>query len=179
MTTEQDNILIAYYSRDGNNFVGGEVVDLSVGNTEVIAQMIAGATGGELFEIKTVEPYPADYHETTEVTKNHKRENLRPELSSHVENIDDYDIIFLGFPNWWGTMPMPVFTFLEEYNFTGKTIIPFCTHEGSGMGRSQRDIAKLCPETNILNALSVHGAFVHTAKSDVEKWIIGNLKEMK
>ncbi|HEX7514004.1 MAG TPA: flavodoxin, partial [archaeon] len=91
--------------------------------------------------------------------------------TAHVENMDAYDVIFLGYPNWYGTMPMPVFTFLEEYDFAGKTIIPFCTHEGSGMGSSEQDIARICPQARLLEGLAVHGAYAGSAQSDVENWL--------
>jgi len=131
--------LIAYFSRKGANYVNGSMVNLSVGNTEVAAKMAQEVVGGDLFEIKTVKIYPADYTETTNVAQVEKSQSARPELTAHVENMDEYDTIILGYPNWWGTMPMAVFTFLEEYDFTGKTILPYCTHEGSGLGASERD----------------------------------------
>jgi len=162
--------LIAYFSREGNNYVSGSVVNLSIGNTEVIAKMIQGNTGCDMFYIKSVNVYPSDYTETTNVAQEEIRKNVRPELSSHVEDMDSYDVIFLGYPNWWGTMPMPVFTFLEEYDFSGKTIVPFCTHEGSGLGHSEKDIAKLCPNSKLLNGLSIKGGSVHGAEKEVSRW---------
>ena len=120
-------ILIAYYSRKGNNYVAGRIVNLSVGNTEVLAQKIQSLTKGDLFQIDTVKKYPDDYTEATHVAKQELRENARSELVDFVSNMDDYDVVYLGYPNWWGTFPMGVFTFLESYNFSEKTIIPFCT----------------------------------------------------
>ena len=125
-------------------------MNLSVGNTEVAAKMIWEITGGDLFRIETVNAYPEDYTETTEVAKQELRANARPELTGHLEIIASYDVIFLGYPNWWGTMPMPVFTFLEEHDFSRKTIVPFCIHEGSGLGHSEKDVAKLCPKVTLL-----------------------------
>ncbi|HEX3010705.1 MAG TPA: flavodoxin, partial [Syntrophomonadaceae bacterium] len=145
--------LIAYFSRKGNNYVSGQIVNLPVGNTEIASNMIQEITGGDLFHIEAVNAYPEDYTETTEAAKQELQTNARPELTGHVGNMDSYDVIFLGYPNWWGTMPMPVFTFLEEYDFSGKTIIPFCTHEGSGLGHSEKDIAKLCPKAKLLKGL--------------------------
>lgn len=167
----EEKCLIAYYSRAGNNYVNGKIVNLPVGNTKVIADLIREITGGDVFRIDTVKPYPKDYAATTNVAKKELNENTRPELSSHVENMDSYNVIFLGYPNWWGTMPMPVFTFLEEYDFSGKTIVPFCTHEGSGMGRSESDIAKLCPEATLLKGLAIHGSRISSARKDVEGWL--------
>jgi flavodoxin len=163
--------LIAYYSRAGNNYVNGDIVDLPVGNTEVAANMIQKLTGSDVFRIDTVEPYPEGYHETTELAKEELRGNARPEISGHVDNMVDYDVIYLGYPNWWGTMPMAVFTFLEAYDFSGKTIIPFCTHEGSGMGRSESDIRKLCPAARVLKGLPTRGGIVQGAEQDIAKWL--------
>lgn len=163
--------LVAYYSRKGNNYVSGKIVNLPVGNTKVVGDMIREMTGGDVFQIDTVKPYPKDYTATTNVAQKELNENVRPELTSHVENMELYDVIFLGYPNWWGTMPMAVCTFLDECDFSGKTIVPFCTHEGSGMGRSESDIAKLCPEATLLKGLAVHGSHVSTAKKDVTDWL--------
>jgi flavodoxin len=168
---KDEKCLIAYYSRAGNNYVSGKIVNLPIGNTKVVADMIREITRGDVFRIDTVKPYPKDYSATTNVAKKELNENARPELSGHVENMDSYNVIFLGYPNWWGTMPMPVFTFLEEYDLSGKTIVPFCTQEGSGMGRSEKDIAKLCPETTLLKGLAIHGSRISSAKKDVEGWL--------
>ena len=163
--------LIAYFSRAGNNYVGGKIMNLPVGNTEVAAKMIQKLTGSDIFRIDTIKAYPADYTETTDVAKQELRQNARPELSGHVDNMADYSVIYLGYPNWWGTMPMAVFTFLEEYDFSGKTIIPFCTHEGSGMGRSESDIKKLCPDAKVLKGLPIIGGSVQEAENDIADWL--------
>jgi flavodoxin len=164
-------ILVAYFSRKGLNYINGNIVDLPIGNTEVVANMIQKITGGDLFHIESVIPYPKDYTETTEVAKTELRTKARPELTNHIGNIDEYGMIFLGYPNWWGTMPMPVFSFLEMYNFSGKTIAPFCTHEGSGLGRSEQDIAKECPDATVLNGIAIHGAFVDAANIKITEWL--------
>ncbi|MEZ0537933.1 flavodoxin [Caldicellulosiruptoraceae bacterium PP1] len=163
--------LIAYFSRKGNNYVSGRIVDLPVGNTEVVAKLIQEISGGDLFQIEAIKPYPDDYNEATKVAQNELRANDRPKLVKYVEKMDQYDVIFLGYPNWWGTMPMPVFTFLEEHDFSGKTIIPFCTHEGSGLGRSEKDIAKICPNANILSGLAIYGSQVNSAKKEIINWL--------
>ena len=168
---KEEKCLIAYFSRAGNNYVSGKIVNLPVGNTKVVADMIREITGGDVFSIDTVQSYPRDYTATTNVAKKELNENARPELSSHVENMDSYNVIFLGYPNWWGTMPMPVFTFLEEYDFSEKTIVPFCTHGGGGMGCSENDIAKLCPEATLLKGIAIQGSRVSAAKKDVESWL--------
>ncbi len=167
----KSKILIVYYSRKGQNYVGSRIVNLPVGNTEVAAKMAQEITGGDIFEICTVKSYPVDYTETTEVATVEKRTNARPELSSYVVNMDQYDTIILGYPNWWGTFPMAVFTFLEEYDFTGKTILPFCTHEGSGLGGSERDIRKLCPDAKVLPGLDIRGGSVKSAGDAIKSWL--------
>ena len=168
---KEKKYLIAYFSRADNNYVNGQIVNLKVGNTKIVAEIIQEIIGGDLVHIDTVTPYPKDYSATTNVAKKELNENARPKLTSHVENMDSYDTVFLGYPNWWGTVPMAVFTFLEEYDFSGKTIIPFCTHEGSGMGHSESDIAKNCPDAKILNGLSIYGSKVSSSKKDIEKWL--------
>lgn len=168
-------VLIAYFSREGNNYVRGNIVNLPVGNTEVAAKMIQKITESDLFRIEAVKHYPEDYRECTEVAKRELRENARPELTDHVDGMETYDVIFLGYPNWWGTFPMPVFTFLESYDFSGKTIIPFCTHEGSGMGQSESDIKKLCPGARVKNGLPIRGGSVKGAEKEISKWVENNL----
>lgn len=163
--------LIAYYSRRGQNYSNGRIVDLQVGNTEVVARMIAAATGGDLFEIDTVKSYPVDYTETTEVATQELRADARPELRHLLESIDEYDTIYLGYPNWWATFPMAVATFLESYDFEGKTILPFCTHEGSGMGRSEAHIARLATGATVANGLALRGSGVAGAEREVNNWI--------
>ena len=163
--------LIAYFSRKGNNYVGGSIVNLPIGNTEVIANKIRELTGSDMFRIETVKTYPEDYTETTNVAREEQRQNGRPELTDRVDNMDSYDVIYLGYPNWYGTMPMAVFTFLESYDFYGKTIVPYCTHEGSGMGSSERDIKKLCPSAKVLPGLAIRGGSVARADKDLSNWL--------
>ncbi|HPF07656.1 MAG TPA: flavodoxin, partial [Spirochaetota bacterium] len=115
--------------------------------------------------------YPKGYTETTNVAKDELRADARPELTGRVTNMDDYDVIFLGYPNWWGTMPMPVFTFLESYDFSWKTIIPFCTHEGSGLGRSEQDIRKACSKAKVLSGVAIRGGSSASSQSLVSEWI--------
>ena len=163
--------LIAYFSRKGNNYLGGSIVNLPIGNTEVVAKKIQALTGSELFQIRTVKAYPEDYTETTNVAQDELSGNARPELTEMVAHMDSYDVIYVGYPNWWGTMPMAVFTFLDSYDFSGKTIIPYCTHEGSGMGSSERDIRKLCPTAKVLSGLAIKGGTVGRADKDLASWL--------
>lgn len=171
MNVNNSKCLIAYFSRSGNNYVNGTIVDLPVGNTEVVAKMIQEITRGDLFYIEAVHAYPKDYTETTEVAKEELCTSARPKLTNHLENMSSYDVIFLGYPNWWGTMPMPVFTFLDEYDYSGKTIVPFCTHEGSGLGRSVSDIRKMCPKSTVREGLAIRGGEVKNAKNEVSGWL--------
>lgn len=162
--TEEDmdssgSVLIAYFSKTGN--------------TETIANMIAEQTDGDLFKVETVTPYPDDYNETVDIAREEQDEDARPELSTHVEDMNQYDVIYLGYPNWWGTMPQAMFTFLEEYDFSGKTIIPFCTHGGSALGRSEDDIAELAPDAALLEGLAVSDSSVDSAQGTVEEWLNG------
>jgi flavodoxin len=163
--------LIAYFSRTGKNYVSGKIVSIPIGNTEVVAKKIQKLTGSDMFQIKTVNPYPDDYTDATHVAQEEKRKNTRPELTKKIEDMDSYKVIYLGYPNWWGTMPMAVFTFLESYDFSGKTIVPYCTNEGSGMGSSVRDIKKLYPNAKVLSGLAIQGGSVDKADKDILGWL--------
>lgn len=166
--------LIAYFSHTGENYFGGQIRNISKGNTAVVAEFAQKATGGDLFEIKTVKEYPVNYKECTEVAAAEGRANERPELKGTIPSISDYDTIILGYPCWWGTMPQAVFTFLESADFAGKKILPFCTHEGSGMGRSEADIKKLCPTATVAKGLAINGSSCNGAESSVKKWLSAN-----
>lgn len=170
-TKAESKVLIAYYSRRGNNYRNGEIVNLKVGNTEVVAGKIRELTGGDTFYIETVKSYPTDYHETTQVAKRELNENARPAIKGKVTNMQEYDVIYLGYPNWWGTMPMAVMTFLESYDFSGKVIIPFCTHEGSGLGSSVQDIKKACPKAIVKQGLAIRGGNVNNSDKQITEWV--------
>ena len=154
------NILIAYFSWGGN--------------TRGIAEEIARQTGAELFEILMTEPYSDDYNTVLDEAQRDQKAQARPELSTHVENMSDYDIILLGYPNWWASIPMPVASFLEEYDFSGKTIIPFCSHGGGRFGQSLTAIAKLTPDAEMGEALSVHYSGGSSLPSDITDWLTEN-----
>ena len=163
-------VLIAYYSRRGENWVNGSIRSLKLGNTEVVASKIKDLLPeADLFHIDTVRKYSEDYMTCIEEAKQELRDHARPEMKEKLESIDEYDTIILGYPNWWGTMPMVCYTFLESYDFTGKTIIPFCTNEGSGMGSSERFIKKLCPTATVLNGTPIHGAEAASADREAKK----------
>ncbi|MFL0195655.1 flavodoxin [Clostridium sp. WILCCON 0269] len=141
------------------------------GNTEVIANTIKENVGGELFKIETIESYPTNYNGVVDKARQEQNAHYRPELAAKVTDMDSYDIIYIGYPNWCSTIPMAVFTFLESYDFSGKTIIPFCTHGGGGMGRSASDIKKLCPNSNVLEGVAISGSSVNKAGKDVSAWL--------
>lgn len=163
--------LIAYFSRRQENYVNGIIKDLKVGNTEIAAGIIQKLTGAEIFKMEPVQAYSKDYNECIAQAQADQRRNARPELKSYPESMDAYDTIYLGFPNYWSTMPMAVFTFLEHFDFTGKTIRPFCTHEGSGMGSSEKDIRKLCPGAKVEKGLAIRGGNVENAEPAIKKWL--------
>ena len=137
--------LVAFYSRADENYFGGSMKYIEVGNTEKAAKMIAELTGADLFKIEQKVPYSADYRECVDQARKDKQENARPELVSLPKNFEQYDEIYLGYPNYCGTMPMAVYTFLESLNFDGKKIHPFCTHEGSGLSGTESDIKNCAP----------------------------------
>lgn len=163
--------LIVYYSRKGENYWNGSIKNLKKGNTETVAEMIADITGGDLFEVDTVKTYAEDYYKCIDEAKAELREGARPELKGYLDSIDEYDTIFVGYPNWWGTMPMAMFTFLEHYDWNGKRILLFCTNEGSGMGGSERDLKKICKGANVERGLSIHGAEAASSRKKVEDWV--------
>ena len=164
------NILIVYYSRKGENYWSGGVKRIDKGNTERVAEFIQKAVGGDLFEIDTVRPYSENYMTCTEEAKAELRAKARPEIKAYPDNMDMYDIIFVGYPNWWGTMPMCMFTLLEKYDLTGRTIIPFCTNEGSGMGSSERDLKNLCKGAIVKDGLAIRGSESAQSESKVAAW---------
>lgn len=163
-------ILTVYYSRKGENYVNGSIKHLEKGNTERVAEFIQKAVGGDLFEVETVREYSDSYMTCIEEAKEELRTKARPEIKAYPENFESYDTIFVGYPNWWGTMPMCMFTLLEKCDLTGKTIIPFCTNEGSGMGTSERDLKNVCKGATVKSGLSIHGAESANAEGKVAAW---------
>lgn len=163
--------LVVFYSRADENYVNGMIKKLEVGNTEVAAGIIEKLTDAKMFKIEQMQPYSKDYNECIAQAQADQKRDARPELKSYPETLEDYDTIYLGFPNYWGTMPMAVFTFLEHFDFSGKRIRPFCTHEGSRLGNSIKDIQRLCPDAKIEKGLAIHGGSVERSERDIEKWI--------
>lgn len=160
---EISNILVAYFSHTGN--------------TEVIAGMIAEQTGGDLFHVETTTVYPEEYNDLIAQARQEQDDDARPELASSVADMDAYDTVFIGYPNWWGTMPMTMFTFLENYDFSGKTVVPFCTHEGSALGSSESDIAELIPDAELLDGLAVRGQTALNRQDEAREAVADWLRE--
>ena len=161
-TSLAEGMLVTYFSHAGENYNVGVIEE---GNTAKLAKVIAEQTGAVLFEIVPVVDYPHSYDECLEVATAEQREGARPEYVGDVENWDQYDTVFIGYPIWWGEIPNIVYTFMENHDFAGKTVIPFNTHEGSGQSHSQRDIEKTLPDANVLQGLAVRGA---TAQNDAD-----------
>ena len=162
--------LIIYYSRKGENYVNGKIVDLKKGNTEVCAEFIKKAVGGDLFEIETVDEYSKDYYKCTEEAKRELHENARPELKKYLEDISSYENVFVCGPCWWGTYPVAVFTQLEKLDFTGKKVMALMTHEGSGLGSSERDLRKICKGASFGTGIAIHGADAAGAEKAITDW---------
>lgn len=165
------NKLIAFYSKADENYVNGLIKTLDIGNTEIAAGIIKELTSADLFKIEQMKPYSKDYNECIAEAQADQRRDARPEVKRWLKSLDEYDVIYLGYPNYWSTMPMAVFTFLEHYDFSEKIIKPFCTHEGSGLGSSVNDIKKLCPGARVENGLAIRGGSVKETRADIEKWI--------
>ena len=166
--------LIAYFSRADENYFSGSMRYIEVGNTEIVVQKIKELIEADDFKIQMKNPYSSVYMTCINEAKDDLRNNARPELVSIPESIDEYDTVILAYPNYWGTIPMPVFTFLEAFDFSGKTILPLCTNEGSGMGSSERDIAKVCSGADIKKGLPIIGSNAENSKESVKNWLSEN-----
>ena len=164
-------MLVAYFSLAGEQYDVGVIEE---GNTSIVAHMIAEQTGADLFEIKAANSYPTTHSELLDVSRQEMAENARPEIASSVENMEDYDTIFVGYPNWWSDMPMIVYNFLESYNLSGKTIVPFCTHGGSGLSDTESAIASITSGT-MGDGLAILGSTAQNdrdaARNQVSQWL--------
>lgn len=163
--------IIVYFSRAGENYVGGSIQRLGTGNTEIAVRLLQKETGSDLFRLEPQTPYSDLYRECVVQAREEMQRNARPALAAYPQNMDQYDTVYLAYPNYCGTMPMPVFTFLERYDFSGKTICPLCTHEGSGMGHSEDDIRRLCPGATVKTGLAVRGAQAAQAGPAIRAWL--------
>lgn len=168
-------ILIAYFSRTGYNYPNQW---LDIGNTARVAGYIADLTGGDLFEIIPVVPYPDDYQETVAIAREEHDNDVRPAIRDKIENLDDYDTVFIGNPIWHGAAPMIIRTFYESYDLAGKVLVPFSTHAGSGLGDCERLARSYYPDNTVLSGLAVRGTDSPDARDDVEAWLerIGIIK---
>jgi flavodoxin len=164
------NNLILYYSRKGENYVNGEIQNLSKGNTEIVAEFIQDTVGGDLFEVDTVERYADDYYACIDEAKKELNDNARPALQEYLDSIDKYDNIFVCGPCWWGTFPMAIFSQLERLDFTGKKVMAVMTHEGSGLGSCEQDLKKICTGASFGKGLAVHGADAAKSEGMVAAW---------
>ena len=166
--------LIAFFSRADENYFSGAMRYVKVGNTEIVADIMKELIPADTFKIEMKEPYSPVYMTCIEEAKQHLRANARPELVSVPESIDGYDTVILAYPNYWGTMPMAVFTFLERFDFSGKTILPLCTNEGSGMGSSERTIQQCAPGADVKKGLPVTGSAAADSGASVKRWLAAN-----
>ena len=166
--------LIAFFSRADENYFGGAMRYVKVGNTEIVCDIMKDMIQADSFKIEMKNPYSPVYMTCIDQARKDLREKVRPELVSIPESIDDYDTVVLAYPNYWGTVPMAVVTFLEHFDFTGKTILPLCTNEGSGMGGSERDIRKYAPGAQIKKGLSITGSEAANSGSSLRRWLCVN-----
>ena len=185
--TAAPRILVAYLSRAGENYNVGVVREGSAsaayagyiekGNTAMMAAVIAEISGGDLFEIQTVTPYPEDYASMLQVAQEEIDTDARPELAAKVENMADYDVVFIGYPIWHGRMPQAILSFIEGYDLSGKTVIPFNTHEGSGQSGTQQVLEQALPDSTVLQGLTVRGKMAQEdpegMRAQIEPWLEG------
>ena len=166
--------LIAFFSRADENYFGGSMRYVKVGNTEIVCGILKELIDADVFRIEMKTPYSPVYMTCIEEAKKDLRAKARPELTCLPESIDGYDTVVLAYPNYWGTMPMAVYTFLEAFDFTGKTILPLCTNEGSGMGASEREIRKVCPGAAVRPGLPITGSSAADSAQSVKRWLSAN-----
>ena len=166
--------LISFFSRADENYFGGAMRYVKVGNTEIVAGLMKDMIEADVFKIEMKNPYSPVYMTCIEEAKKDLREKARPELVRWPDSIDGYDTVILAYPNYWGTIPMAVATFLERYDFTGKTILPLCTNEGSGMGGSERTIRQCAPGADVKKGLPVNGSSAASSGESVKRWLKAN-----
>ena len=165
---ESRKTLVVFFSRTGENYAVGYI---KKGNTHIIAEMIAEETDGTLFQVEPLKAYPANYTKCTEVAKQEMESKARPAFKGDVA-VEDYDVIYIGYPTWWGDMPMPVYTFIEKHNWQGKTVVPFCTHEGSGLSDTENKLKKACEGATILKGLAILGTTAQKSQEQARKTVI-------
>lgn len=165
---ESRKTLVVFFSRTGENYAVGYI---KKGNTHITAEMIAEETDGTLFQVEPLKAYPANYTKCTEVAKQEMESKARPAIKGDVA-VEDYDVIYIGYPTWWGDMPMPVYTFIEKHNWQGKTVVPFCTHEGSGLSDTENKLKKACEGATILKGLAILGTTAQKSQEQARKTVI-------
>ena len=165
-SSDSKKVLVAYFSRAGENYKVGTI---EKGNTQIVAEYIAKQVNADSFHIQTQTPYPADYDECCDVAKKELADKARPKINGDVGNMDQYDIVFLGYPIWWGDMPMAVYTFMDSYDFSGKIVIPFNTHEGSGGSGTYSSIKSYLPNAQVLDGMAIQGRTAQEFSSDTQK----------
>lgn len=163
--------IIVYYSRSGENYVNGAIKKLEKGNGEIIVNMINKNKDVTVFRVEPVQEYPQNYQECTKLAKQELQRQARPKITNYVHRFEEYDHVILVYPNWWSTMPMVMFTFLEMHQMKGKHIYPICSHEGSGLGRSVEDIKKLCPDSIVHEGLAICGSLVKSSRNIIKNYI--------
>ena len=168
-------ILVVYFSRTGEEYGLGNITK---GNTAIVAEIIAQRTGANTFEIKAATPYPDNYNACTELAKKELESNARPAIVGNVDNFAQYDTIFIGYPIWYSALPRVMMTFLESNDFSGKTIIPFCTHGGSGLAGTEREIKEACPNAKVLQGLAISGRVAQNDSAAVQKEVETWLKDL-
>ena len=164
-SAESGKILVAYFSRTGEEYAVGNITK---GNTHIVADIIAKAVGADMFEIKPVKAYPAGYEACKPIASREKAMKARPKITNTINNFDEYDVIFLGYPIWYGDMPMIMYTFVESYDFSSKKIIPFCTHGGSGLSSTDQALILACPNSQILQGFSIAGSIAQKSPQQAE-----------
>ena len=166
--------LIAFFSRADENYFAGAMRYVKVGNTEIVCDLIKEMIPADLFKIEMKHPYSPAYMTCIKEAKKDLQTKARPELTALPDSIDGYDTVILAYPNYWGTFPMAVATFLETFDFTGKTILPLCTNEGSGMGSSERAIKQCAPGADVKKGLPITGSNAANAGESVRSWLSDN-----
>lgn len=173
---ENRKTLVVFFSRTGENYAVGNIVK---GNTHIIAEMIAEETNGTLFQVEPLKAYPENYKKCTEVAKRELESKARPAIKGDVA-VEDYDVIYIGYPNWWGDMPMPIYTFIEKHNWQGKAVVPFCTHEGSGLSDTENKLKKACKGATVFKGLAIRGTAAQKSQEQARKtvayWLVNQAK---
>ncbi len=147
------------------------IKNITKGNTEIVAEKLQNLTNANIFKVESIKEYPYNYQECCDVAKEELNKKERPELKKYLKDIDNYDVIYIGSPIWWGTMPMPLFSALEKLNWQGKIVKPFTTHEGSGLGNVMSDLTKVCPGAEINNGLAIRGSDAEESEEMLKSWI--------